>query len=81
MKKKECPNPVVISSNIGVGNLFKEMLPSTPYINLPFAFPAAKEKRKCVRTDAAYIPTDGKKRKKKRKNYFCHVHTDGNIYI
>jgi hypothetical protein len=48
MKKKECPNPIIISSNIGVGNLVKEMLPSAPYINLPFAFPSTKEKRKCI---------------------------------
>jgi hypothetical protein len=48
MKKKECPNPIIISSNMGVGNLVKEMLPSTPYINLPFAFPATKEKYKYI---------------------------------
>jgi hypothetical protein len=48
MGKKECPNPIIISSNMGVGNLVKEMLPSASYINPPFTFPAAKEKRKCI---------------------------------
>jgi hypothetical protein len=28
--KKECPNPIIISPNMGVGNLVKEMLPSAP---------------------------------------------------
>jgi hypothetical protein len=59
MKKKECPNPIIISSNIGVENLVKKMLLSAPYINPPFAFPVAKEKRKCIsastRTEYIYI--------------------------
>jgi hypothetical protein len=42
IKKKKCPNPIIISSNMGVGNLVKEMLPSAPYINPAFAFQAAK---------------------------------------
>jgi hypothetical protein len=29
MKKKECPNPIIISPNMEVGNLVREMLPST----------------------------------------------------
>jgi hypothetical protein len=29
-EKKECPNPIIISSNIEVGNLVKEMLLSAP---------------------------------------------------
>jgi hypothetical protein len=33
---------------MGIGNLVKETLPTTPYINPPFAFPAPKEKRKCI---------------------------------
>jgi hypothetical protein len=48
MKEKECPNPIIISSNMEVGNLVKEMLLSASYINIPFAFLAAKEKRKCI---------------------------------
>jgi hypothetical protein len=46
--KKKCPNPIIISSNMEFGNLVKEMLPSAPYINPPFAFPATKEKHKCI---------------------------------
>jgi hypothetical protein len=45
-----------------VGNLVMEMLPSAPYINPPFAFPAAKEKRKCVRMDATCVRVDGEKK-------------------
>jgi hypothetical protein len=30
IKKKECPNPIIISPNMRVGNLVKEMLPSAP---------------------------------------------------
>jgi hypothetical protein len=44
MKKKECPNRIIISSNMEIGNLVKETLLPTSYINLPFAFPAPKEK-------------------------------------
>jgi hypothetical protein len=33
MKKKECPNPIIISSNMGIRNLVKKTLPSAPYIN------------------------------------------------
>jgi hypothetical protein len=53
MKKKECPNPIIISSNMGVGNLAKEMLQSAPYINPQFAFTVAKEKHKCISTSAS----------------------------
>jgi hypothetical protein len=45
-EKKECPNPSIISSNMGIGNLIKETLLPTVYINPPFAFPAPKEKHK-----------------------------------
>jgi hypothetical protein len=38
MKKKECPNPIIISSNMEIGNLVKETLPSAPYINPPLHF-------------------------------------------
>jgi hypothetical protein len=37
-EKKECPNRIIISSNMGIGNLVKETIPPTPYINPPFAF-------------------------------------------
>jgi hypothetical protein len=47
-EKKECPNRIIISSNMEIGNLVKEMLPPIPYINPPFAFPAPKEKQKCI---------------------------------
>jgi hypothetical protein len=50
MKKKEFPNPIIISSNMGIENLVKKMLPFASYINPPFAFPAPKEKRKCIST-------------------------------
>jgi hypothetical protein len=50
--KKECPNPIIISSNMGIRNLVKETLPSAPYINPPFAFPASKEKRKYISASA-----------------------------
>jgi hypothetical protein len=52
MKKKECPNPIIISSNMGIGNLVKEMLLSASYINPPFAFPAPKKKRKYISASA-----------------------------
>jgi hypothetical protein len=29
MKKKECPNLIIITPNMGVGDLVKEMLPSS----------------------------------------------------
>jgi hypothetical protein len=32
-EKKECQNPIIISSNMGIGNLVKETLLSAPYIN------------------------------------------------
>jgi hypothetical protein len=32
-EKKECPNPIIISSNMGIGNLVKETFLSAPYIN------------------------------------------------
>jgi hypothetical protein len=48
-EKKECPNPIIISSNMGIGNLVKETLPSASYINPPFAFPAPEEKHKCIK--------------------------------
>jgi hypothetical protein len=41
--KKKCPNPIIISSNMGIGNLVKETLSYAPYITPPFAFPASKE--------------------------------------
>jgi hypothetical protein len=37
---------------MGIGNLVKETLPFAPYINPPFAFPAPKEKRKCISASA-----------------------------
>jgi hypothetical protein len=70
MKKKEFPNPIIIFSNVGIGKLVKEMLPSTPYINPPFAFPAPKENRKCISTSA------WTKKKIKNKIKF-HVRVDG----
>jgi hypothetical protein len=63
MKKKECPNPIIISSNMGIGNLVKEKFPSAPYINPPFTFPAPKENRKCISASA----WSGKKTKKHEK--------------
>jgi hypothetical protein len=43
-EKKECPNPIIISSDIIIGNLVKEMLLSASYINPPFAFPVPQGK-------------------------------------
>jgi hypothetical protein len=43
-EKKECPNPIIISSDIIIGNLVKEMLLSASYINPPFAFPVPQRK-------------------------------------
>jgi hypothetical protein len=37
---------------MGIGNLVKEMLPSAPYINPPFAFPTSKEKRNYISASA-----------------------------
>jgi hypothetical protein len=54
--KKECPNPIIISSNMGIGNLVKETLASTPYINPPFTFPAPREKHKCISASASTGP-------------------------
>jgi hypothetical protein len=54
-EKKKCRNPIIISSNMGIGNLVKEMLPSAPYINPPFAFPTPKEKHKFI---SAYVRTE-----------------------
>jgi hypothetical protein len=51
-EKKECPNPIIISSNMGIGNLVKETLLSASYINPPFAFPTSKDKHKCISTFA-----------------------------
>jgi hypothetical protein len=67
MKKKECPNPIIISSNIGIGNLVKETLPSAPYINPPFAFPALKEKHKCISVSAQTQPASARTRKTNKK--------------
>jgi hypothetical protein len=69
-EKKECPNPIIISSNMGVGNLIKEMLPFASYINLPFAFPAAKEKRKCISASARTQPMSTRTKKKQKKKQF-----------
>jgi hypothetical protein len=44
MKKKECPNPIIISSNMGIGNLVKETVFVCILYQPPFAFPAPKEK-------------------------------------
>jgi hypothetical protein len=68
MKKKECPNPIIISSNMGIGNLVKETLPSAPYINPPFAFPAPKEKRKCISASAQTRPASV------RMNFFIFLY-------
>jgi hypothetical protein len=51
-ESKKCPNPIIISSNMGIGNLVKETIQSAPYINPPFAFPAPKEKRKYISASA-----------------------------
>jgi hypothetical protein len=51
-EKKECPNRIIISSNMGIGNLVKETLLPILYINPPFAFLASKEKQKCKSTSA-----------------------------
>jgi hypothetical protein len=51
-EKTECPNPIIISSNMGIGNLVKETLPSALYINPPFVFPAPKEKHKYISASA-----------------------------
>jgi hypothetical protein len=65
-EKKECPNRIIISSNMGIGNLVKETLLSTSYINPPFAFPAPKEKSKCI---SASVRTHSR------------VRADGNFYF
>jgi hypothetical protein len=44
MKKKECPNPIIIASNMGIGNLVKETAFIRTLPQPPFAFPAPKEK-------------------------------------
>jgi hypothetical protein len=80
MKKKECPNPIIISSNMGIGNLVKETLPSAPYINPPFAFPGPKEKRKCISSSARTRPTSvqtGKIKIKLKKLKKFHLRADG----
>jgi hypothetical protein len=74
MKKKECPNPIIISSNMGIGNLVKETLPSTLYINPPFAFLAPKEKRKCI---SAVARTRKNNNLKKKINFFFRIRVDG----
>ena len=64
MKNKKCPNPIIISSNIGIQNFVKEMLPFAPYMNPPFAFPPAKEKRKYRSTSVRMEKKILKKNKK-----------------
>jgi hypothetical protein len=57
------------------------MLLSAPYINLPFAFPFAKEKHKCISVYAWTQPASPRtvKRKEKINIFFfsCRVHADG----
>jgi hypothetical protein len=48
MEKKECPNPINISSNIGIGNLVKETASNRTLYQPPFAVAAPKEKRKYI---------------------------------
>jgi hypothetical protein len=67
-EKKECPNRIITSSNIGITNLVKETLPPTPYIKPPFAFPTPKEKHKCISTSA---------RMEKKFKIKFRVHADG----
>jgi hypothetical protein len=62
-EKKECPNRIIISSNMGIGNLVKETIPPTPYINPPFAFWAPKEKHKYISASAQTRPTSTRTRK------------------
>jgi hypothetical protein len=76
--KKECPNPINISSNTGIGNLVKETLLTAPYNNPPFAFPAPKEKRK-------YISVSSQTQKlkikvKNKKNYPMSVQTQSRVH-
>jgi hypothetical protein len=75
MKKKECPNPIIISSNMGIGNLVKETLSTVSYINPPFAFPAPKEKRKCISASAWMRPASARMQKniKKRKFFLFFI--------
>jgi hypothetical protein len=65
MKKKECPNPIIIFSNMGIGNLVKQTLPSAPYIKPPFAFSGPKEKHKCISASARMRPTSARTEKNK----------------
>jgi hypothetical protein len=60
-----------------IGNLVKETIPSAPYINPPFAFPAPKEKHKCISAPAST---------KKNKKFLVradgtNVHADGNFFL
>jgi hypothetical protein len=43
-ESKECPNPIIITPKMGVGDLVKEMLPSATWLHLPSAFAFAEEK-------------------------------------
>jgi hypothetical protein len=70
-EKKECPNQIITSSNMGITNLVKETLPPTPYIKPPFAFPTPKEKHKCISASARM------EKKIKMKNEKLCVRTDG----
>jgi hypothetical protein len=63
-EKKQCPNPIIISSNMGIGNLVKETASVRTLHQPPFAFPAPKEKRKCISASAQM------QKKKTEKNLF-----------
>jgi hypothetical protein len=43
-EKKECQNPIIITPNMEVGDLVKEMLPSAAWPHSPSAFAFAEEK-------------------------------------
>ena len=51
-EKKECPNRINTSLDMGITNLVKETLPPTPLIKPPFAFPTLKEKHKYISMSA-----------------------------
>jgi hypothetical protein len=93
MEKKECPNPINTSSNMGIGNLVKETASVRTLNQPPFAFPAPKEKRKCISASMRTRPASVQTQKKKIFNIFsfpffflvradrANVRTDGKKII
>jgi hypothetical protein len=70
MKKKECPNPIIISSNMGIRNLVKETAFVRTLHQSPFAFPAPKEKRKCISASARMQPASVQTQKKNNNTFY-----------